>query len=179
MTPEEKIEALREWVQRHRDNYRASEWGDGFTAAVQEIRDIIDPPAPQWRKRVDALHPKGVTGTQFGVNGGDAGLHAPDLVRLALHLGAALYHLSHVANPGHYDVAEELANVVVVAEVAVGNGWRADPDDLRRGLFESSETTGVMFIAEALTNFYEPSNWRVAGNRAAAWLRHILDGGAE
>ena len=158
MTPEEKIEALREWVQRHRDNYRASEWGDGFAAAVQEIRDIIDPPAPQWRKRVDALHPRGVTGT---------------------HLGAALYHLSHVANPGHYDVAEELANVVVVAEVAVGNGWRADPDDLRRGLFESSETTGVMFIAEALTNFYEPSNWRVAGNRAAAWLRHILDGGAE
>ena len=62
------------------------------------------------------------------------------------HLGAALYHLSHVANPGHYDVAEELANVVVVAEVAVGT-WRADPDDLRRGLFESSETTGVMFIA--------------------------------
>ena len=158
MTPEEKIESLREWAQRHRDNYRASEWGDGFTAAVQEIRDIIDPPAPQWRKRVDALHPRGVTGT---------------------HLGAALYHLSHVANPGHYDVAEELANVVVVAEVAVGNGWRADPDDLRRGLFESSETTGVMFIAEALTNFYEPSNWRVAGNRAAAWLRHILDGGAE
>ena len=158
MTPEEKIEALREWVQRHRDNYRASEWGDGFTAAVQEIRDIIDPPAPQWRKRVDDLHPKGVSGS---------------------HLGAALYHLSHVANPGHYDVAEELANVVVVAEVAVGNGWRADPDDLRRGLFESSETTGVMFIAEALTNFYEPSNWRVAGNRAAAWLRHILDGGAE
>ena len=158
MTPEEKIESLREWAQRRLDNYKASAWGDGFTAAVQEIRDIIDPPAPQWRKRVDALHPRGVTGT---------------------HLGAALYHLSHVANPGHYDVAEELANVVVVAEVAVGNGWRADPDDLRRGLFESSETTGVMFIAEALTNFYEPSNWRVAGNRAAAWLRHILDGGAE
>ena len=156
MTPEEKIEALREWVQRHRDNYRASEWGDGFTAAVQEIRDIIDPPAPQWRKRVDALHPKGVWGS---------------------HLGAALYHLSHVANPGHYDVAEELANVVVVAEVAVGNGWRADPDDLRRGLFESSETTGVMFIAEALTNFYEPSNWKVAGNRAAAWLREIITDG--
>lgn len=157
MTPEEKIESLREWAQRRLDNYKASAWGDGFTAAVQEIRDIIDPPAPQWRKRVDALHPKGVSGS---------------------HLGAALYHLSHVANPGHYDVAEELANVVVVAEVAVGNGWRADPDDLRRG-FESSETTGVLFIAEALTNFYEPSNWKVAGNRAAAWLRHILDGGAE
>ena len=153
MTPEEKIEALREWVaNNNRPDFGT--FAAGHLTAVQEVREILDSP-PEWRKRVDALHPKGVTGT---------------------HLGAALYHLSHVANPGHYDVAEELANVVVVAEVAVGDGWRADPDDLRRG-FESSETTGVLFIAEALV--YEPSNWKVAGNRAAAWLRHILDGGAE
>ena len=161
MTPEEKIEALREFfdnVDGNIEELKQGAWWDGFYWTRQKVLNITDPPRAKWRKRVDALHPKGVWGS---------------------HLGAALYHLSHVANPGHYDVAEELANVVVVAEVAVGNGWRADPDDLRRGLFESSETTGVMFIAEALTNFYEPSNWRVAGNRAAAWLRHILDGGAE
>lgn len=154
MTPEETIELLREWAQRRLDNYKASTWGDGFTAAVQEIRDIIDPPAPQWRQRVDALHPEGVSGS---------------------NLGAALYHLSHVANPDRYNVAEELANVVVVAEVAVGDGWRADPDDLRR--FQGSETT-ALFIAEALTTFYEPTNWQVAGNRAAAALRKLLDGDA-
>lgn len=154
MTPEEKIEALREWVaNKLRPDYGT--FAIGHLTAVREVRDIIDPPTPQWRKRVDALHPKGVSGS---------------------HLGAALYHLSHVANPGHYDVAEELANVVVVAEVAVGDGWRADPDDLRS--FESSETTGALFIAEALTNFYEPANWQVAGNRAAAALRKLLDGDA-
>ena len=147
MTPEQKIEQIRAVMAKPQGL---------LDTRMEEIRAILDPPVPQWRKRVDALHPKGVSGS---------------------NLGAALYHLSHVANPSHYDVAEELANVVVVAEVAVGNGWRADPDDLRRGLFESSETTGVMFIAEALTNFYEPSNWKVAGNRAAAWLREIITDG--
>ena len=157
MTPEEKIEALREWAASTYYDESSPTWFAGYACARDEVRDIIDPPTPQWRKRVDALlvdalHPKGVSGS---------------------NLGAALYHLSHVANPDHYDIAEELANVVVVAEVAVGDGWRADPDDLRR--FQGSETT-ALFIAEALTTFYEPTNWQVAGNRAAAALRKLLEG---
>ena len=156
MTPEEKIEALREWVNRPVTDGAQLASLNWYREAKREVRDIIDPPAPQWRQRVDALHhPEGVSGS---------------------NLGAALYHLSHVANPDHYDVAEELANVVVVAEVAVGDGWRADPDDLRR--FQGSETT-ALFIAEALTTFYEPTNWQVAGNRAAAALRKLLDGGSD
>lgn len=101
MTPEEKIEALRELLGNHHSPCRCMI----CIELLNPIRDIIDPPKPQWRQMVDAL-PHDVTGT---------------------HLGAVLYHLSHVANPDHYNVAEELANIVVVCEVAVG-GWRADPD---------------------------------------------------
>ena len=149
MTPEEKIEALRKWA-KPADDYRL----DGYYQAQCQVRDIIDPPKPKWREMVDAL-PRYVTGT---------------------HLGAVLYHLSHAANPDYYNVAEELANIVVVCEAQVGDGWRADPDDLRR--FQGSETT-ALFIAEALTTFYEPTNWQVAGNRAAAALRELLDGGSD
>ena len=146
MTPEQKIEQIRAVMAKPQGL---------LDTRMEEIRAILDPPVPQWRKRVDALHPKGVSGS---------------------NLGAALYHLSHVANPSHYDVAEELANVVVVAEVAAGDGWRADPDYLRG--YDTGEFD-VMFVVESLVNFYSPAGWKVAGNRAAAWLRHILDGGAE
>lgn len=154
MTPEEKIEALREWVaNNNRPDFGT--FAAGHLTAVNEVHEILDSP-PEWRKRVDALHPKGVTGT---------------------HLGAALYHLSHVANPDHYDVAEELANIVVVCEVAVGGGWRADPDDAYSLPSASDiDQCTAMWLMDSLVRYFEPANYRNTGNRAAHWLRGLTDG---
>ena len=148
MTPEEKIEALRELLGNHHSPCRCMI----CIELLNPIRDIIDPPNPQWRQMVDAL-PHDVTGT---------------------HLGAVLYHLSHVANPDHYNVAEELANIVVVCEVAVG-GWRADPDQAHF----SDDPKTVMWLLDSLVRYVEPANYRHTGNRAAYWLRDLCDGGAE
>lgn len=144
MTPEEKIEALRELLGNHHSPCRCMICN---IELLNPIRDIIDPPAPQWRQMVDAL-PRDVTGT---------------------HLGAVLYHLSHVANPDHYNVAEELANIVIVCEVAVG-GWQADPERVHPGFW------GVAWLLVPLS--HEPPDWAVVGDRAAAWLRSLTDGGA-
>lgn len=144
MTPEEKIEALRELLGNHHSPCRCMI----CIELLNPIRDIIDPPKPKWREMVDAL-PRYVTGT---------------------HLGAVLYHLSHVANPDHYNVAEELANIVVVCEAQVGDGWRADPERVHPGFW------GVAWLLVPLS--HEPPDWAVVGNRAAAWLRSLTDGGA-
>ena len=160
MTPEEKIEALREWLETA-DYTRLDidDWKRGFLDAQRGVRDIIDPPKPKWREIADRWS--------------WTALHIPTEQDA---LASVLYSLGGIC-AGKID-ADWLGKIIAICEAQVGDGWQADPDDLRRQ-FESSETTGVLFIAEALTNFYEPSNWKVAGNRAAAWLRHILDGGAE
>ena len=206
MTPEEKIESLREWAQRRLDNYKASAWGDGFTAAVQEIRDIIDPPAlcdcgdvedvrgctvqrggvlhtetwcgpccthgvllsavceqchpptPKWRALVDeAAEYYGETTTPLA-----------DVLRLTALIAAP----DNIIEPSWL-----LSRIIVVCEQTVGDGWRADPDDIRG--YCSREERRVQFLLDAVANFAPPYGWQVPANRAAAWLRHILDGGAE
>ena len=112
MTPEEKIEALREWV-RSNDEPDFGQFAAGYLKALTEVRDIIDPPKPKWRQMVDEEAEKSLIGTP---------------------IGAVLYHLSHVANPSEYDAAFELADIVAVCEAQVGSGWQADPE--RVGPFE-------------------------------------------
>ena len=148
MTPEEKIEALRKLfdnIDGNIEELKQGAWWDGFYWTRQKVRDIIDPPKPKWREMVDAL-PRYVTGT---------------------HLGAVLYHLSHVANPDDWNVAEELANIVVVCEVAVGGGWQADPERVHPGFW------GVAWLLVPLS--HEPPDWAVVGDRSAAWLRSLTD----
>lgn len=152
MTPEQKIEALREWAQRRLDNYKASAWGDGFTAAVQEIRDIIDPPAPQWRQWVtdQAIETTGARATAL-----------EDILVCLAEIG--------------YSAKGPLARIIAVCERQVGDGWRADPD--LADLSDDPET--VMWLLESLVRYFEPVSYRHTGNRAAYWLRDLCDGGAE
>ena len=58
MTPEEKIEALREFfdnVDGNIEELKQGAWWDGFYWTRQKVLNITDPPRAKWRKRVDAL----------------------------------------------------------------------------------------------------------------------------
>ena len=148
MTPEEKIEALRELfdnVDGHIEELRQGAWWDGFYWTRQKVRDIIDPPKPKWRQRVDAIEPGG----------------AP-----ALHL--VLWHLAEIANDRN--LKNHLAGIIAVAEAQVGDGWQADPDRVPVGHW------GIPWLLVPLSQ--EPPDWAVVGDRSAAWLRSLTDGGA-
>ena len=153
MTPEEKIEALREFfdnVDGNIEELKQGAWWDGFYWTRQKVRDIIDPPKPKWRQMVNEEAEKSLIGTP---------------------IGAVLYHLSHVANPSEYDAAFELANIVAVCEKRwVDDGWQADPDRVPVGHW------GISWLLVPLSQ--EPPAWHVLGDRAAAWLRSLTDGGA-
>lgn len=110
MTPEEKIEALRERLGNHHSPCRCMV----CIELLNPIRDIIDPPKPKWRQMVNEEAEKSLIGTP---------------------IGAVLYHLSHVANPSEYDAAFELANIVAVCEKRVGDGWQADPERVHPGFW--------------------------------------------
>lgn len=150
MTPEEKIEALREWVQiealrewvRSNDEPDFGQFAAGYLKALTEVRDIIDPPKPKWRQMVNEEAEKSLIGTP---------------------IGAVLYHLSHLANPSEYDAAFELANIVAVCEKRVDDGWQADPNRVHPGFW------GVAWLLVPLS--HEPPDWAVVSDRAAAWLR--------
>ena len=152
MTPEEKIEALRKLfdnIDGNIEELKQGAWWDGFYWTRQKVRDIIDPPKPKWRQMVNEEAEKSLIGTP---------------------IGAVLYHLSHVANPSEYDAAFELANIVAVCEKRVDDGWQADPDRVPVGHW------GISWLLVPLSQ--EPPAWHVLGDRAAAWLRSLTDGGA-
>ena len=152
MTPEEKIEALRKLfdnIDGNIEELKQGAWWDGFYWTRQKVRDIIDPPKPKWRQMVNEEAEKSLIGTP---------------------IGAVLYHLSHVANPSEYDAAFELANIIAVCEAQVGDGWKADPDRVPVGHW------GISWLLVTLSQ--EPPAWHVLGDRAAAWLRSLTDGGA-
>ena len=149
MTPEEKIEAMREWV-RSNDEPDFGQFAAGYLKALTEVRDIIDPPKPKWREMVDE--------------------EAEKSLHLGTPIGAVLYNLSHVANPSEYDAAFELADIVVICEQEVGDGWQADPERVHPGFW------GVAWLLVPLS--HEPPDWTVVGDRSAAWLRSLTDGGA-
>jgi len=147
MTPEEKIEALRKWA-KPADDYRL----DGYYQAQCQVRDIIDPPAPQWRQWVmDQANE--ITGAR------------------ATALEDILVCLAEIG----YSAKGPLARIIAVCERQVGDGWRADPDLADFG----NDQKTVMWLLESLVRYFEPVNYRRTGNRAAYWLRDLCDGGAE
>jgi hypothetical protein len=151
MTDAEKIEALREWVLAERQQNEGADdpWNYGYLVAIDKVLRFIDPPKPKWRQMVNEEAEKSLIGTP---------------------IGAVLYHLSHVANPSEYDAAFELANIVAIAEAQVGDGWRqADPELVHPGFW------GVAWLLVPLS--HEPPDWAVVGDRSAAWLRSLTDGG--
>ena len=153
MTPEEKIEALRKLfdnIDGNIEELKQGAWWDGFYWTRQKVLAIIDPPKPKWREMVNEEAEKSLIGTP---------------------IGAVLYHLSHVANPSEYDAAFELANIIAVCEKRwVDDGWQADPDRVPVGHW------GISWLLVPLSQ--ETPAWHVLGDRAAAWLRSLTDGGA-
>jgi len=140
MTPEEKIEALREWANTPSNHV--------CKQAQRQVRDIIDPPRAKWREMVD--------------------LAVPYLTRVD-PLVVVLESLANVANPRKVTEAN-LARIVAICEQEVGDGWRANPDRVPVGHW------GISWLLVTLS--HEPPAWHVLGDRAAAWLRSLTDGGA-
>ena len=121
---------------------------DYYLIAVRQVRDIIDPPKPKWRELVDLAVPY-LT-------------HVDPLV-------VVLESLANVANPRKVTEAN-LARIVAICEAQVGDGWQADPERVHPGFW------GVAWLLVPLS--HEPPDWAVVGDRAAAWLRSLTDGGA-
>ena len=145
MTPEEKIEALREWA-RQNDQPDFGTFATGHLKAVTEVRDIIDPPKPKWRESVDRCV--------------KAFPSDP--------LGDVLMHLSALSAPKADDATREwhLAHIVAVCEAQVGDGWKADPDDLT--------ANSLPFLIACVAD----GNWKGLATSSATWLRSLTDGGA-
>ena len=146
MTDAEKIEALRKWAEAA----DRPSLNDYYLIAVRQVRDIIDPPKPQWRESVDRCV--------------KAFPSDP--------LGDVLMHLSALSVPKADDAtrAWHLANIVAVCEDQVGDGWQADPERVHSGFW------GIAWLLVPLS--HEPPDWTVVGHRSAAWLRSLTDGGA-
>ena len=157
MTPEEKIEALREWAASTYYDESSPTWFAGYARARDEVRNIIDPPKPKWRELVDEA------------------AAAANRHWLQEPLASTLYHLHLAAAYERAEPHEHLANVIAICEAQVGDGWRADPD---RANFGNDPKT-VMWLLDSLVRYFEPANYRNTGNRAAYWLRDLCDGGAE
>ena len=156
MTPEEKIEALRELfdnIDGNIEELKQGAWWDGFYWTRQKVRDIIDPPKPKWREMVD-LAARSVT--------------ARDIFTDVDPLADVLSALSVLAAGD--DVAVSLAHVVAICEKRADDGWQADPERVPPGFW------GVAWLLVPLS--HEPPDWAVVGDRAAAWLRSLTDGGA-
>ena len=155
MTPEEKIEALREWATTPSNHV--------CKQAQRQVRDIIDPPKPKWRQKVDewALVVSAVQKVD----------------EWALFLGS----LSGIARSGpsvsERATGDRLAQIVAICEKQVDDGWQADPDSNAYGCAEQDEYD-VFHLLDPLANLTEPLCWKRVGDRAAAWLRSLTDGGA-
>lgn len=155
MTPEEKIETLRRWAKRDR-TYWSFEKTAGYTDAQREVRDIIDPPKPRWRELV-----------------GQAAKVVTDNP-----LEGVLKHLSVIAyNPSPEGLEWNLARIVAICEKRVDDGWQADPDSTAYGCAEQ-DVYDVFILLDPLANLTGSLCWKRVGDRAAAWLRSLTDGGA-
>ena len=157
MTPEEKIEALRKLfdnIDGNIEELKQGAWWDGFYWTRQKVRDIIDPPKPKWREAVDERV------------GWAAGTPSP--------LGSTLRELADLEYGKVDSYADPttvcLARIIAICEQEVGDGWQADPDRVPVGHW------GISWLLVPLSQ--EPPAWHVLGDRAAAWLRSLTDGGA-
>ena len=142
-----KIETLRRWAKRDR-TYWSFEKTAGYTDAQRQVRDIIDPPKPKWREMVDGA----------------------SRVVADNPLEHVLMRLSVIASdPSAEGLEWNLARIVALCEAQVGDGWKADPDRVPVGHW------GISWLLVTLSK--EPPAWHVLGDRAAAWLRSLTDGG--
>ena len=145
MTPEEKIEALREWANQPVTDGAQLASLNWYREAQRQVRDIIDPPKPKWREMVTEEY--------------DALLDEFKQPSLPTVL-AAITSISWDEDEGPQD---GLARIVAVCEREVGDGWQADPERVHSGFW------GVAWLLVPLS--HEPPDWAVVGDRAAAWLR--------
>ena len=157
MTPDEKIEALREWLGNRHSSCRCMI----CIELLDPIRDIIDPPKPKWREAVDE---------RFGWA---AGTPSP--------LGSTLRELADLEYGKVDSYADPttvcLARIVAIAEAQVGDGWEADPDSTAYGCAEQ-DVYDAFILLDPLANLTGSLCWKRVGDRAAAWLRSLTDGGA-
>ena len=146
MTDAEKIEALREWANRPVTDGAQLASLNWYREAQRQVRDIIDPPKPKWRESVDRCV--------------KAFPSDP--------LGDVLMHLSALSAPKTDDATREwhLAHIVAVCEAQVGDGWKADPDDLT--------ANSLPFLIACVAD----GNWKGLATSSATWLRSLTDGGA-
>jgi hypothetical protein len=160
----EKIETLRRWAKRDR-TYWSFEKTAGYTDAQRQVRDIIDPPKPKWRQKVDewALVVSAVQKVDEWAL----------VVSADPTLADVLGSLSGIARSGpsvsERATGDRLAQLVAICERRVGDGWQADPDRVPVGHW------GISWLLVTLS--HEPPSWNVLGDRAAAWLRSLTDGG--
>ena len=208
MTPEEKIEALREWAASTYYDESSPTWFDaGYARARDEVRNIIDPPV------LCNCGQEDVTGCAV-VRGGFKHTEAecdeccPHGVFLSAvceqchpptpkwresvdrcvkafpsdPLGDVLMHLSALSAPKADDATREwhLAHIIAVCEAQVGDGWEADP-----ACWSGTVTLHTLIdrlSCDEVDDYYTPvgkvTDWQGLGHAAAAWLRSLTDGGA-
>ena len=131
----------------------AKRWRDAWRETLDA--DPEPEPVPEWRRMVDAMPPKPF-----------AERHplAEILERLAV---LDEYSDTGVDETRLYQM--NIARIVAVCEQQVGDGWQADPDVVPRGHW------GIAWLLVPLS--HEPPGWTMVGNRAAAWLRDLTEGG--
>lgn len=171
MTPEEKIEALREWANRPIDyDSDSPRFLDGLAFAKERVRDIIDPPKPKWRQKVDEW--------ALVVSAVQKGYEWAGVVSTNSTLADVLGTLSGIARSGpsvsERATGDRLAQIVAICEKRVDDGWQADPDSNAYGCAEQDEYD-VFHLLDPLANLTEPLCWKRVGDRAAAWLRSLTD----
>jgi hypothetical protein len=137
----------KEWIEA------AKRWRDAWRETLDA--DPEPEPVPEWRRLVDAMPPKPF-----------AERHplAEILERLAV---LDEYSDTGVDETRLYQM--NIARIVAVCEQQVGDGWQADPDVVPRGHW------GIAWLLVPLS--HEPPGWTMVGNRAAAWLRDLTEGG--
>ena len=123
---------------------------------VYESSEAGDVPVPQWRALV-TLASADTTGTWPYESA----------------LADILDHLVTVTNSGGSGegCTDALARIVAVAEREVGDGWKADPDNWDRD-WDDHVDIWIMLDALGVTE----QRWMAVGDRAAAWLRDLMDG---
>ncbi len=118
------------------------------------LQTWTDPePVPQWRALVDEYAEE-------------------DPGESRAELGYALNLLAEIASGENWRRPYgELAQLTAIAERQVGDGWKADPDNWDRD-WDDHVDIWIMLDALCVTE----QKWQAVGDRAAAWLRSLLDG---
>ena len=149
----ESVKKLREFSGFLTCEIAAKRWRDAWRETLDA--DPEPEPVPEWRRMVDAMPPKPF-----------AERHplAEILERLAV---LDEYSDTGVDETRLYQM--NIARIVAVCEQQVGDGWQADPDVVPRGHW------GIAWLLVPLS--HEPPGWTMVGNRAAAWLRDLTEGG--